>query len=175
MTLSPKTLWPLWILTTAVYLILLTVTVPTLQHTAGMAIPDTLPSGYTPTYLQTLFTALGETGRAYYRFPQLALDTLYPALFGLTYALILHTFLRKCRWRRGNILILLPIFAAAGDYLENLMLFIMLNQYPDISATLARISSLASIGKSIGVILTLLATALLGVLVLRQRLKRNDA
>ena len=161
---KPLPLAALLILTNALYLWMASRTLPTLQVFAGGLPPlDVLPFGYAPDYPARLFAALGEAGRAYYRAPQLILDSLYPLLFALTYANLLAVLLRKNfrpqRW--FALLCALPVCSAVCDWLENAATFTMLRQYPDITPALAGAGSIFGVIKPLTGFLTLAGILLL--------------
>ena len=79
-----------------VYLLMAAVTMPQLSVWAdGLTILDMRSGGYTAQDAAALYTALGSAGRHYYLFPQLFLDSLYPALFALAYTWLIVRMLRQ--------------------------------------------------------------------------------
>lgn len=156
--------WLLFAVTTAVYVTMLTVTLPKLQaFSGGLSVPDMMASGYDAAYLNMLFDRLGEVGRHFYLRRQLALDMLYPVLFAAAYGVLLAYLPAKADLSRAwaKRLPLLPVLAGGFDYLENGMLALMLHRYPDISAVQAVSASAFTAAKSLFGALTLLAVAVL--------------
>jgi len=151
---------------------MLAVTIPkTTQYAGGMKLPDMMPEGYSYSYLMELFTALGETGRNVYLQQQLPLDMVYPALFALCYSLMLAFFLKKINKQNSLLIYLcyLPFIGGAADYLENISIITMLKHFPDISETLAVLSSGFSVIKSSTTSVYFAALLfVLGVLVIKQ-------
>lgn len=141
----------LFIITTTVYLIMLLVTIPKLMtFSNGEPIMDMMPGGYAAPYVADLLQSLGDEGRSYYLTKQLPLDFAYPGLFAITYSLIFIYFLRQINrhdtwWR---LIALLPVIAGLADYLENISIISMINQFPNVSTTLVKFSSMVSIVKA---------------------------
>ena len=80
----------LFVLTMAVYLLMLLVTIPRVQSYAPeTALFDLSPTGYTHSQALHLLQSLGHAGRDTYLFPQLALDFVYPGLFAICFSLML--------------------------------------------------------------------------------------
>jgi hypothetical protein len=71
----------LFILTNAVYVFMLTVTIPkTMEFSNGMKLLDMMPTGYDFNYVNELFSSLGENGRETYLTSQIPVDMIYPLL-----------------------------------------------------------------------------------------------
>ncbi len=150
--ITGKKVLGLFILTNAVYLIMLTVTIPkTMGFSNGMKLLDMMPMGYDLNYVSELFNSLGEIGRKTYLTNQIPLDMIYPLLFGLTYCLLLAYFLKKLNKLKlpFTYLCLLPIIAGIADYLENFGIITMLKSYPDITGFAVKTTNYFSIIKSI--------------------------
>ena len=149
---SGKRVLGLFILTNAVYVFMLTVTIPkTMEFSNGMKLLDMMPMGYDLNYVSELFNSLGEIGRETYLTNQIPVDMIYPLLFGLTYCLLLAYFLKKLNNLRAPYiyLSLLPIIAGIADYLENFGIITMLKSYPYLTAVSVNITSSFSLIKSI--------------------------
>ena len=166
----------LFILTNLVYVLMVGYTIPqTLLHVPDMKLPDMMPGGYDPGYIQQLFTELGESGRKYYLNTQLPVDMIYPGLFALCYSLLLVYLLKKLR-RQDTLLFLgayLPLIAGAADYAENIGFIRLLKQFPHINETTVQLSSIFSVIKSVStsIYFVLLLLALLWLLVVWIRKK----
>lgn len=142
----------LFIITNAVYILMLTVTIPAVvSYSGGKKLPDMMPTGYDLPYLQALFTALGMEGRNVYLFRQIPLDMFYPFLFALTYVLLFMWLLEKLGWQQSwlRYCALLPPLAGFFDYMENAGIIYMLHSYPDISTAIAVASSVCTQLKSV--------------------------
>ncbi len=149
---SGKIVLVLFILTNAVYVFMLTVTIPnTMHYSNGIQLLDMMPMGYDVSYVNKLFKALGETGRETYLTTQLPVDMVYPLLFGLTYSLLLAYFLKKLNKLNTSsiFLCLLPVLAGIADYVENVGIIILLQNYPLLTETAIKTTSFFSVVKSI--------------------------
>jgi hypothetical protein len=149
---SGKKVLGLFILTNAVYIFMLTVTIPkTMGFSNGMKLLDMMPTGYDLNYVTELFNSLGENGRETYLTTQIPVDMLYPLLFGLTYCLLLGYFLKKLNKLNSPYLYLclLPVIAAILDYSENIGIIAMLNGYPNLTQVSVSTTNIFSILKSI--------------------------
>jgi len=118
-----KTVLVLFILANSIYAIMVAVTIPkTAQFADGMKILDMMPGGYDFDYVYSLFNTLGEAGRNTYRNTQIPFDMVYPALFALSFSLLLAFFLKKLN-RQNTWLIyvcILPFIGGIADYAENI-------------------------------------------------------
>lgn len=150
--ISGKKVLGLFLLTNAVYVFMLTVTIPkTMGFSNGMKLLDMMPTGYDLNDVNELFKSLGEIGRETYLTNQIPVDMIYPLLFGLSYCLLLAYFLKKLNKLNTpfTYLCLLPIIAGVADYLENFGIIVMLKSYPDLSEMAVNITNTFSIIKSI--------------------------
>ncbi|MBD3332211.1 hypothetical protein GF356_05130 [candidate division GN15 bacterium] len=146
-----KWILSLLVVTWVVYGYMLLYSLPHLIELAnGMKPLDVLPTGYSSDYVRSLFLALGEGGRQFYLSRQIPIDMVYPALFIITYSLL--TFYGLCKAGTNESLAtrlsLIPVFAGICDYLENLGIVVMLWSFPDVSSSLATITSCFSVGKA---------------------------
>lgn len=150
--LSGKKVLALFMLTNAVYVFMLTVTIPlTMNFSNGMDLLDMIPTGYDMNYVSELFTSLGEEGRQTYLTNQIPVDMIYPLLFGLSYCLLLAYFLKKLNKLIApyTYLCLLPILAGIADYLENFGIITLLKSYPELTETAVKTTNSFSLIKSI--------------------------
>lgn len=150
--ISGKKVIGLFILTNAVYIFMLTVTIPkTMGFANGMKLLDMMPTGYDLSYVSKLFKALGEIGRATYLTNQLPVDMIYPLLFGLSYSLLLAYFLKKINKLNFpfTYLCLLPIIAGTADYLENFGIITLLKTYPELKENIVYATNIFSVIKSV--------------------------
>ena len=168
--ISGKKVLGLFILTNAVYLFMLTVTIPkTMEFSNGMKLLDMMPAGYDLNYVNELFNSLGEIGRKTYLTNQIPVDMIYPLLFGLTYCLLLAYFLKKLNKLNSPFiyLCLIPIIAGIADYLENFGIIKMLKSYPgltDISVkTTSSFSLIKSISTTVFFIVLIIVLVILGL------------
>ena len=171
-----KKILGLFILTNVVYLFMLTVTIPKIMgFSNGMKLLDMMPTGYDSEYINSLFEALGENGRQAYLYCQLPVDMIYPFLFGITYCLMIGYFLKKINKLSSAFyyLCFLPVIAGIADYLENLGIITMLNNYPDLSQTSMNATNYFSIVKSMSTTVFFLALIIillvLGIKTMKER------
>lgn len=149
--ISGKKVLILFLLTNLVYALMLTITIPkVMTFSGGLKLPDMMPLGYELEYVTTLFETLGEKGRNVYLFIQLPVDMIYPLLFAISYSLLMAYFLKKLD-KLDSVLFYfcwLPIIAGSADYIENIGIVIMLNNYPDISSNSVILANSFTIIKS---------------------------
>ena len=148
---SGKTVLVFFILSSIFYFAMLAFTIPRISAFAnGMKILDMMPEGYDKQYVDNLFTALGENGRHAYLYNQIPLDLIFPALFGVGYCLLFAFILRKINQLNSSFFYFsfLPLIAAISDYIENIGIISMLNQYPNYSDETVTITSTFSFLKS---------------------------
>lgn len=141
----------LFVVTMAVYLLMLLVTIPRVQSYApDLALFDLSPAGYTHSHALTLLESLGHDGRSVYLFPQLALDFVYPGLFAICFSLMLIWIYSKRvgpdSWSLK--LAILPALGGFFDYVENILIIRMITAFPDLSRGLVTAASCATLLKS---------------------------
>jgi len=171
----------LFILTNLVYTFMLTVTIPkTMEFSNGMKLLDMMPTGYNLNYVSELFSSLGENGRLTYLTNQIPVDMIYPLLFGLSYCLLLGYFLKKLNKLNSpyTYLCLIPIIAGIADYLENLGIITMLNNYPELTEITVYATNMFSVIKSISTSIFFIALIVvlitLGIKLLRIKTSANN-
>ncbi|PJI84569.1 hypothetical protein BC777_3630 [Yoonia maricola] len=153
-----------------VYLLMARITLAHIETVSGQVPLDLRPSGYTFHDVAELFNGLGEDGLRYYLTRQLPLDTLYPALLALTMVCTMCWFgqrLPNSKLVRTGIA--LSIGTAVFDYCENLGIAVMIISWPNLSETLVRLFSVASIAKSGLTVLALVLLFLIALRWIRQR------
>jgi hypothetical protein len=147
-----KKVLALFIITNAVFFLMIFVTIPKVaQYAEGMQLFDLMPAGYSAEYAKTLLDTLGNEGRHAYLYRQLPLDLIFPGLFGITYCLLLAYFFEKLQLTQSYLfyLCMLPLLGGLFDYFENAGIILMLNMYPDFSTTIAKATSIFTIQKSV--------------------------
>lgn len=108
----------------AVYLGMVLWTLPAISQAAGGLVPfDMRPGGYSGDEARLFLAQLSDDGRALYLGTQHLLDSIYPALLGLTLVLAM---LLVYPGAAGKIGAVLAVFAAGADYLENVAVTIIL-------------------------------------------------
>ncbi len=146
-----RTVLIFFVLSSILYFFMLTFTIPKVSAFAnGMKILDMMPEGYDINYVNTLFAGLGENGRDAYLYNQIPLDLIFPALFGIGYCLLFAFLLKKLNQIKSPFFYFsfLPLIAGISDYLENIGIMTMLNQYPNYSDETVTITSTFSFLKS---------------------------
>ncbi len=174
--ISGKKVLGLFVLTNAVYVFMLTVTIPkTMGFSNGMKLLDMMPTGYDLNYVSELFNSLGEIGRGTYLTNQIPVDMIYPLLFGLTYCLLLAYFLKKLNKLNVPVtyLCLLPIIAGIADYLENFGIIAMLKSYPELTEIAVKTTSSFSVIKSISTSIFFIALIVILIILGIKFVKRN--
>lgn len=149
--LTGKKVLLLFVLTNVVYAIMLMVTIPkTMTFSNDLKLLDMMPLGYNSEYINTLFETLGENGRQVYLKSQLPVDMIYPFLFVISYCLLMGYFLKKLNKLDSEYFYLcfLPVIAGTADYFENFGIINMLNNYPDLSPIIMKITNVFSVVKS---------------------------
>lgn len=134
----------LFVLTMAVYLLMLLVTIPRVQRYApDTALFDLSPAGYSHSQAMTLLETLGHDGRGAYLFPQLAIDFIYPGLFAICFSLMFIWVYSKRIRSDSKFLYLaaLPVFGGIFDYVENILIIRMIMTFPDVSKGLVSVAS----------------------------------
>ncbi len=165
--LSGKKVASLFFLTNIVYAIMLFVTIPkTMAYSGGLKLMDMMPQGYDMTYVNGLLSALGDEGRKVYLLNQIPIDMIYPFLFGITYALLIGYFLNKLNKLNTPFfyLCLVPLIAGIADYLENIGIITLLNDYPNLSMIQISITNMFTVIKSVTT--TIFFLILIGILIM---------
>ena len=174
--ISGKKVLGLFILTNVVYLFMLTITIPkTMEFSNGMKLLDMMPSGYDLNYVSELFSSLGENGRETYLTSQIPVDMIYPLLFGLSYCLRWGYFLKKLNKLNSPhlYLCLLPVIAGISDYLENIGIIIMLNNYPDLTENMVNAANTFTVLKSTSTSIFFIALIVILIILGIKFVKRN--
>jgi len=126
----------------------------------GLELLDTR-QWYTPEQAAALFGALDRLdsrARAVYAWTEVSIDLIFPAAYGLLFAVLL---LRLFGDRRR--FYLLPIAGAAADVCENLSIALLASTYGGTPTSWARVAAAFTLLKS-GLILATLAAAVVGVI-----------
>jgi len=172
--ISGRIVLALFVVTNILYASMLTYSLPAVaQYAPGLTLFDLSPGGYSYDQALILLSALGATGRDVYLKVQLPLDFIYPALFALTYSLLIvwalqrYPYLsRKVRW-----LALLPILAGLFDYAENVGIIMMLTRFPELPEGLVRAASFFTVVKSACTTVYFIGLLLVLVFVLAKQIK----
>jgi hypothetical protein len=145
------------------YFLMINVTLAHIETVSGRVPFDMRPLGYGPTEATTILEALGADGRAYYLSHQIALDTLYPAMLGLTLIGTISWFGKRMPNRKlVRFGIALSIGSALFDYAENLGIAVMIWSWPQVPDPLVYATGTATILKSALTSAAALLTLLVG-------------
>lgn len=140
--------WVVFTATGIVYGIMLIGTLPAISDGAAGLVPfDMRPMGYSTAEAQTFLDSLTDDARTLYLGTQHLLDSVFPALFGISlfgafFALVPH---RGLRWA----LILVALCAVVADYVENARVARMLLYDGAVPTEIVSAASLATVTKSI--------------------------
>jgi len=157
------------VLSIAIWAVMVFWTLAYLRRISGGLDPfDLRPFGYTVEEARAFLTALSQIGRDYYADVQLQLDTIYPAVYALSRALLLlwltipgRTADKPLPRPARGVLMALPIAAAVFDYLENEGIAAMLIAGPRVDAELVARTSFWTQAKSLMTFLTELICVIL--------------
>jgi len=142
----------LLILTNLVYGTILEYSIPLVLSFAPESILfDMSPTGYSYAQAVELLQALGIEGRKAYLSIQIPIDFVYPAMFSVSYALLITWILKQGIPTGSRLfsLAFIPVLAGLFDYLENASIIAMLTSFPDVSENVVTISSSFTIAKSV--------------------------
>ena len=155
-------LWLLFLLMSqSIYAIMQSYSIPRIcQEAGGLQIFDMNPLGYTYEYAHKFLLQLSEEGYTLYLHVQLPLDILFPILNGLTglstFILLLRLYNKVKNTSASSIYssfskaaLALPLVAMLFDYLENIMIFMMLSYKAAVPIILVYVASTFTIIKSI--------------------------
>ena len=148
---SGKVVLALFLVTNLVYGAILRISIPlVLSFAPDSILFDMSPSGYSYEQAIQLLQSLGVEGRNAYLTVQIPLDMVYPALFSISYAIMLTWALKQHIHVNSKLFLLsfVPVFAGVFDYLENLCIIVMLNDFPKVSEGFVKASSGFTIAKS---------------------------
>ena len=111
-----------------------------LQMRLGADIIDVLFRGYDADVVQERFLIYGEAGRALYARAALSLDVVYPLAYSTFFACLI---VMGAVSSRARYLVIVPIVVALLDLGENISIYLLLTNFPDITdAQIARASTL---------------------------------
>lgn len=123
-----KIYWLIFAVTLIVYLTMVLWSLPKISEMADGAAPfDLQLTGYSFETAKTFISEIGSEGRDFYLNTQQLLDTVYPALLGLT---LLGALIGLDRGGWGWVLSIFAIAGCVFDYLENAAVRVMLQSGP---------------------------------------------
>jgi len=148
---SGKAVLILFVLTNVVYAAILGYSIPlVLSFSPESILFDMSPAGYSYAEAIELLKSLGLDGRNAYLTIQIPIDLVYPAMFAVSYALMITWILKQGlpKHSRAYLLAFVPVLAGLFDYLENASIVVMLSGFPDVSESLVTSASSFTIAKS---------------------------
>ena len=123
-----------------------------LQMRLGADIIDVLRGGYDADTVQERFLIYGEAGRALYARATLSLDVFYPFAYSTFFACLT---VMGAGSPRARYLVIIPIAVALLDLGENISIYMMLTNFPDIKDAQISSASTLTVAKWWGVVLLL--------------------
>lgn len=121
--------------------------------------------GYSPNEAYQMVSQYGESGDTFYRII-LLLDTIFPIVYLIFGSLLLGFVLHKFYIKKEKLflLLLLPIIGMILDWLENVMIVLILNQFPEPFDLFAQLCASFTILKFTFLGLTLILAAILAII-----------
>ena len=163
--------WMVSLAAAAIYIFMITVTLPHLSEMAGGLTMFDVSAGYDFGTARAILKALGEDGRRYYAETQHVFDSVYPPLLALTVIYWMWRF--APRWRAIGLPLSRPVLfsmmaiaalSAVFDLTENVLVGQMLDAGPDgITANLVGLASGFTLAKTIAVSVSLTMLLVLGL------------
>lgn len=150
--LQGKKVITLFVITQLILAYMVLVSMPlSLNGNENLKLLDVMPTGYDMEYVKHLFAAIGHEGRSQYLYHQLVVDSFYPLFFGISNCLLLAYFLNKLKKLHSPLIYAcyLPLIASVADYMENIGIINLLNEYDHIQTMSVKITLLFSLTKSI--------------------------
>ncbi len=150
--------WMLFLLISqGIFMMMQHYTMPIIAGEAGgMSILDAQPLGYSYDYVVHFLEQLSPRGYTYYQWIQLPLDVLYPMMnfiLSITTLGILKGWGEKVDMRIASLWMTLPFIGMLSDYMENVIIALMLADREHVVLWLVRLCSSLTIIKSSAVML----------------------
>lgn len=130
--------------------------VPTFVKLSGGLQPLDIRMWYTPEDSIALLKALGDTGISFYLWPFLVVDIFFASMMSTAIAILINLLMKKNNVKYIYIPVFLPIVGLVFDYCENLMTFISILKYPNITSTITYVGAICTFSKQILFILAAL-------------------
>ena len=151
-TSSVKSLIYLFLSSHVILLLMMTFTFPRINNQIGTKAFDLHFLGYSVTEARSIVNNLNDQVTNLYLFPQLSLlDLLYPFLLALFLSSFLFRLITITKAKNGlnSILLIVPFFAMAFDYLENICIILMITKSVETSEYFVLLSSIFTLLKSV--------------------------
>lgn len=147
------------------------------EITDGVGILD-MKFSYTADEAYSLFDALGADGRSFCLTRISPLDMIYPAAYTMFFIALLAFIIKKIFPKNNKMMVLslIPIVGGLFDYLENIMVIIMLNNYPTLLTGIVHTANVFTIIKwtSFPVTISLIVIGLVILLIRRNKKQPLD-
>lgn len=141
----------LFLLSHALFLCMMLFTFPRINAKLGAQAFDVQTFGYSPSQAITMLQNLDQSTINFYLFPQLFfLDLLYPILLALFFSTVIIRLTNSIKINPDHIfsnLYILPFIAMCFDYLENIMISLMITNPADVSSGIIKASSFFTLMK----------------------------
>ena len=99
--------------------------------------PIDLTFGFNPTRTLQMVADYGDAGRAYYKQVEMIIDSAYPIVYALLFAVIITLIYSKLLRGPVHYLNLVPFVAMFFDFMENFAIISLLSHYPEQSLFMA--------------------------------------
>jgi len=172
-----KRIFILFVITMSVYITMLTFSIPAVSaYSPDLPLFDLSPTGYSFSYAYELLDTLGVEGRILYVSVQLPLDLIYPGLFAITYSLLLIWIFGKTFNVKSNVyyFAFVPVFAGVFDYIENIFIMKMIDEFPNLQETTVNFASTFTILKSSFTVFYFVLLIVAIVLIIKAKLFKNN-
>ncbi|QQZ59029.1 hypothetical protein JI735_20130 [Paenibacillus sonchi] len=177
-----KTVLPLLVLTITLMVVIntahLPITVPRIQEVSQGADILDMHIFYSKTEVYSLLEQLQPEGRRIYIKLLMGFDFAFPALYAVTFSLIVSTLYRSSRRWIIRTLVWLPLMAGVFDWSENVSIIMILLKYP-VTSVAAYAAGFLTLGKwisiwlSLGVVFAGLCFKLTKVGILKNDIRNN--
>lgn len=173
--ISWPVVWAALIASNAVFATIMLWSLPELSQIAdGLTMFDARPTGYSLVQAQSIIDGLGKAGIEFYLDTQLRLDFFYPALFAISFALLIAKFLQAYQlpnWFKLSLLIA-PFLTALFDYSENHYIALMLQSDLPLNAQLVASACFTTVLKAIASTVTQVTCLVLLIIFLVQKFRK---
>ncbi len=140
-TSSLKNLLVLFVCSHLVLLLMMLFTFPSINAQIGTKAFDLQTFGYSASVAASIVDSLNAETTQLYLFPQLLfLDLLYPILLALLQSSLLFRVMNT-NSKLGFVVLLIPFLAMASDYIENILIILMILKAVELSEAFVFVSS----------------------------------
>lgn len=163
------------IISNGVFAVIMIWSLPHLSALAdGQAMFDARPMGYDFGQAKSIINSLGANGRQFYLNTQLKLDLFYPALFAISFSLLIFKFSQmlsqSAKW--ALVLSIAPMLTGVFDYVENHFIGQMLDQAENLTEITVQYANWFTVAKAILSTITQTSALILFIFVIIQKLRK---